>query len=41
MIIRPLFVFARFPPRISIILFEWINYPPRQRKSVKTKIRQK
>lgn len=41
MALRPLFVFARFPPRISIILFEWIKYIPRQRKFVKTKIRQK
>lgn len=38
---NPLFYFARFPPRISIILFEWIKYPSRQLKSLKTKIRQK
>lgn len=41
MALRPLFVFARFPPRISIILFEWIKYPPRQIKWLKMKIRQK
>lgn len=41
MALQPLFIFAHFPPRISIILVEWIKYLPRQIKSLKTKIRQK
>lgn len=40
MALQPLFIFAHFPPRISIILVEWIKYLPRQIKSLKTKIRQ-
>lgn len=41
MALQPLFVFARFPTRISHFISKWIIYPSRLQKSLKSKIRRK